>query len=146
MIQIAQEALHACVHRIVKQLPVESNIVVPFTLLSEFAAHKQELLAGYRVHESQIAAQIGEFLPAITWHLGQQRALAVGDLVVGQWQNEIFGEGIKKSEGEDAVMVLAMHRVLAHVEQSVVHPAHVPLVAEAETADISRARHYRPRG
>src|ERR1019366_8147064 len=86
-----------------------------------------------------------EFLPAITWHLGQQRALAVGDLVVGQWQNEIFGKGIKKSEGEDAVMVLAIHRVLAHVEQSVVHPAHVPLVAEAETAKIRWLRDHGPR-
>ena len=141
MVQIAHEALHACVHRIVKQLPVEPNVVVPFTLLSEFAAHEQELLAGRRVHESQIGAQVGEFLPAITRHFGQQRALAVGDLVVGQGQNEIFSEGIKKSEGEAAVMVLAVRRVLAHVEESVVHPAHVPLVAEAETADISWARH-----
>ena len=48
MIQIAQEALHACVHRIVKQLPVEPNVVVPFALLGEFAAHEQELLAGMR--------------------------------------------------------------------------------------------------
>ena len=40
----------------------------------------------------------------------------------------------------------AMDRVLGEVLQRVVHPAHVPLHAEAEAADVGGPRHHRPRG
>ena len=41
-------------------------------------------------------------------------------------------------------MVLAVHRVLGHVAQGVVHPAQVPLEAEAETANVGGPGHHRP--
>ena len=38
-----------------------------------------------------------------------------------------------------------MHRIAREVRERVVHPAHVPLHAEAEPAHVGRARHHRPR-
>ncbi len=49
-----------------------------------------------------------------------------------------------RSEQDLAVMMLAVDRILADVLQRVVHPAHVPFVAEAESAEFDRARHLRP--
>ena len=45
-------------------------------------------------HEAEIGAQVGELLPAVAGHLGQQRALAVHDLVVRQRQHEVLAERV----------------------------------------------------
>ena len=97
-------------------------------------------------HEAVIGAQVGELLPAIARHLADQRALAVDHLVMGERQDEVLAEGVDQAEGQLVVMVLAIDRVLADVAQRVVHPAHVPFVAEAEAAEIGRQRHARPGG
>ena len=44
------------------------------------------------------------------------------------------------------VVPAPVHRVLAHVGERVVHPAHVPLEAEAEAAGVGRLRHAGPGG
>ena len=44
------------------------------------------------------------------------------------------------------VVVAAVDRVLLEVAERVVHPAHVPLEAEAQAAQVRRPRHARPRG
>ena len=43
-------------------------------------------------------------------------------------------------------MVLAIDRILLHVSQRVVHPPHVPLEVEAESAEVGGTRHLRPGG
>src|ERR1700722_8873735 len=45
-----------------------------------------------------------------------------------------------------AVMEFAVDRVLADILQRIVHPAHVPFVAETEPAKFDRTRDLRPRG
>ena len=145
-VQVAHEALHAAMHGIVEQVPVERMVVVPLPLLAELAAHEEQLLAGMRPHEAEIGAQIRELLPAVARHLAEQRALAVHHLVVAQRQHEILGEGVEQAERHLVVMVAAVHGVLAHIFQRVVHPPHVPLVAEAEPAAVDRAGHLRPGG
>src|ERR1700683_2693205 len=42
-------------------------------------------------------------------------------------------------------MMSAMHRIFTDVAQRVVHPTHVPLVAEAQATKLKRPRHLRPR-
>ena len=42
--------------------------------------------------------------------------------------------------------MLAVDRVVAHVVERVVHPAHVPFVAEAQPAHVDRPRDHRPGG
>ena len=67
-------------------------------------------------------------------------------LVVRHRQDEVFGEGIPDAEGELFVVILAEHRILLVVLQRVVHPAHVPLHAEAQAAHVGGARYHRPGG
>jgi len=44
------------------------------------------------------------------------------------------------------MVIFAMHRLVAHVAEGVVHPAHVPLESEAEPAGIDRTRDAREGG
>ena len=97
-------------------------------------------------HEAVIGAQVGELLPGVARHPGQDRALAVHHLVVAERQDEVLGEGVEQAEGHLVVMPAAMGRILAHIFQGVVHPPHVPLVAEAQAAGPGRLRHARPGG
>ncbi len=74
----------------------------------------------------------------------QQRALAVHDLVVGERQDEVLVQRIDEREGQLVVVEATMDRVVLEVAQRVVHPAHVPLEAEAEPADVGGPRDRRP--
>ena len=93
-----------------------------------------------------IGAQIGEFLPVVAGHLGDQRALAVHHFVMGERQHEILAEGVEQAEGQVVVVVLAVDRLALEILQRVVHEAHVPLEAEAQAAGMNRMRDLRPGG
>ena len=60
------------------------------------------------------------------------------DLVVADRQHVVLGVGVDEREGQLAVVVLPVDRVVLHVAEAVVHPAHVPLEAEAEAAEVRR--------
>src|SRR5271156_6528231 len=60
-------------------------------------------------------------------------------------QHEIFAVCVHQTEGEIAMMIAAENRIEAEVIEGIMHPAHVPFEAEAETADIDRATNCRPR-
>ena len=68
----------------------------------------------------------------------------MNDFIVRQGQDEVFAEGVNHAEGQRAVLVLAVDWVQRNVPQSVVHPAHVPLQTEAQTAEVGRPRNARP--
>src|SRR5262245_6765198 len=119
-------------------MPIERMIVPPLVLLSELAAHEQELLAGMTKHEAVIGAQIGKSLPRIARHATENRALAVHDLVVRQRQDEVLGEGVVQPELDLAVMIAAIDRIFADIVEGVVHPPHIPFVAEAKPAMLDR--------
>ena len=112
--------------------------MVPFVLLAELAAHEQQLLARMTEHEAVVGAQVCEALPFVAGHAAEDRTLAVHDFVVRQRQNEVLGECVVQAEQDLVVMMLAVDRILADVVQRVVHPAHVPFVAEAEAAILGR--------
>ena len=96
------------------------------------------------VHEGVVGAEVGEPLPLVAGHLLYQRALAVHYLVVGERQDEVLVKGVDEGEGDLAVVVLTVDGVLGDVLQAVVHPAHVPLVAESQTTHRGRAADHRP--
>ena len=127
-------------------MPVERALVRPLTLLRKLAAHEEELLARMGPHETQVGAQVRVALPFVSRHLANQRALAVHHLVVAERQDEVLAEGIHHAESHRIVVETAVHRVLRHVAQRVVHPAHVPLVTETEPASRGGHRHTGPRG
>ena len=68
------------------------------------------------------------------------------DLVVAQRANKVLGKGVHDGEREQAVVAGAPRKIGLHVVQGVVHPAHVPLVVEAQAAVLRRIGHERPRG
>ena len=61
-----------------------------------------------RPHEPVQRPQVGELLPAVARHLGEQRALPVHDLVVGERQHEVLAERVDEAERD---VVLVMHAV-----------------------------------
>src|SRR5262249_40542964 len=129
-----------------EKMPIKRMIMAPFVLLAELAAHEQERLAGVTEHEAVISAQIGKALPFIARHAPENRTLAVHNLVMGERQDEVLEERVVQAEKDLAVMMLAVDRIFADVFERVVHPPHVPLVAEPETAPIHRPRYHRPSG
>ena len=68
------------------------------------------------------------------------------NLVMRQRQHVIFRECIEHPERELIVVIAAMNRVVGEILERVMHPAHVPLVAKTEAAQVSRLRHARPCG
>src|SRR5204863_6092915 len=134
------------VPRKTNEFPVQARVMVPFVPLTEFAAHEEQLLAGMSVHPRQKHTEIGELLPLVPRHLGQQRALAVHHFIVAEHQNEILLKRVEKRERDVAVMITPVNRVDAHVFQEIVHPAHVPFESKPEPTEISRTRYAGPRG
>ena len=128
----------------VQQIPVEARLEIPLTALPEFLSHEQQLLAGICPQETIVRPKRRELLPRIARHAGQQRTLAVHDLVVRQRKHEILGERIGQSERDAVVVPTPVHRRLLQVGQRVVHPPHVPLEAETQAARMGRRGNQRP--
>ena len=81
-------------------------------------------------------AQVGEALPVVPRHLGQEGLLEVHHLVVGEGQEVLLVEGVPDGPGEALVAGAAVHRVGLEVLQGVVHPAHVPLEVEPQAGPL----------
>ena len=60
------------------------------------------------------------------------------DLVVRERQDEVLAVHVERREGHQVVVPAAVDRILVHVLEDVVHPAHVPLVGEPEAAEVHR--------
>ena len=67
------------------------------------------------------------------------------DFVVREGQNVVFAERVGDGKRQFVVHALAEERVGLDVRQRVVHPAHIPLVVEAQSAEGRRHRHHRER-
>ena len=119
--------------------------MVPLLVLRELAAHEQQLLAGMRPHVRVERTQVRELLPAVARHLVHERALPVHDLVVREREDEVLVPGVDERERQLVVVVAPVDRVVGEVPERVVHPAHVPLEAEAEPAHVRRPRDGGPR-
>ena len=128
------------------QEPLDGLVVAPLNKLADLVAHKVELGTGVRHLVEGQRAQAGKLAPPVARHAADQRALAVHDLVVAQRANKVLGKGVHDGEREQAVVAGAPRKIGLHVVQGVVHPAHVPLVVEAQAAVLRRIGHERPCG
>ena len=145
LVQVLDELLQTAMIRPgLQQPPIQFGVGIPFGGLAEFPAHEQQLLARKEPLIPQQCPQVREPPPIIARHPAQQRALAVHHLVVGQRQDEILVMVIEHREREIVLMVLPMNRVVAEITERVMHPAHVPLERETQSAHIRRTRHLRP--
>ena len=128
------------------QEPLDGLVVAPLNKLADLVAHKVELGTGVRHLVEGQRAQAGKLAPPVARHAADERALTMHDLVVAQRANEVLGKGVHDGEREQPVVAGAPRKIGLHVVQGVVHPAHVPLVVEAQAAVLRRIGHERPRG
>ena len=73
---------------------------------------KISFFAGMRPHPRQEHPDVGELLPRIAGHFFDERALPMDHLVVAEHQNEMLLKGIDHREGDHALVVTAIDRVL----------------------------------
>ena len=144
-VQVGHPLLETGMRLVLKQVPLKAFLMCPLPPLAELVTHEQQLLTRLGIHIAEKQPQVGEFLPVVARHLTQQGTLTVDDLIVRQRQCEVLVKGIYHAEGQTILVVLAVDRVLAHVFQGVVHPAHVPFHAETEPAEVGGAGYHRPR-
>ena len=142
LIQAADALLHLRMTLILEQEPIQLVIEFPLDEVTEFTAHEQQLLAGMGHGVAVEHPQAREFLPQVAGLLVQHGMLAVHDLVVAEGQHIIVAEGVHQGEGDLVMVVLAVDRILLNVGQHVVHPAHVPLEVEAQTAQVHGLRDH----
>ena len=145
-VQVADPQAQPTMTRLIEQVPVEALLDVPLAPLTELAAHEEQLFARLGVHPAEQEPQVGELLPLVARHLGDERTLSMHDLVVRKREHEVLAERVEHPERQVLMMELAVHRLALEVIERVVHPAHVPLHAESKAADIRGPRHQRPRG
>ena len=82
--------------RVIEHEPFQLALVVPFSALTEFLSHEQELLARMREHIGKECAVGSELVALKTRHLFDHRAFAVNDLVMGDRQDIILGEAVEE--------------------------------------------------
>ena len=131
--------------RIIEHEPLKLLLVVPFSALSEFLSHKEQLLARMRKHIAEECAVGSELVALQTRHLLNHGALAVHDLIMRDRQDIVLGEAVEERECQLVMIECTVKRVHGHIGEHVVHPAHIPLEIEAQTADIGRLCDQRPR-
>src|SRR5713101_4796765 len=132
--------------RIVEQVPVEARIVIPFAPLADLLAHENKFLARARPHVGEQRTLICELPPAVARHLGEHRAFPMHHFVMRQRQHEVLAPRVEQAEGEIAMMIAAIDRIEREVLERIVHPAHVPLEAEAKATYEYGTADAGPRG
>ncbi len=95
-------------------------------------------------HEGVERPQGAELAPLVLRHPLEHRSLAVHHFVVADRQDEVLRVRVRHGEGHLVVVVLPVDRFAAEIAQRVVHPAHVPLEAEAQAAVLHAPGHTRP--
>ena len=143
-VQIFHVFLQLPMHIIIQQVPIQAFREIPFDPLPEFAAHEQQFPSRMAVHEAVQRPQIGEFLPHVAGHLIEQRAFAMHDFIMRQNKHETFVERIQQGKRDHVMMIAPMNRVFRHIDEHVVHPAHVPFEHEAQASEMHGVRHARP--
>ena len=97
-------------------------------------------------HICQKCPCIGKFLFHRSRHLIDKGTLSMDYLVMGDRQNKILGESVEKGKCQIIVIKGTIQRVQGHIVKHIVHPAHVPLIVEAQAAGVGRLGNHRPGG
>ncbi len=89
-------------------VPVQAAVMVPLGFLCELGAHEEQLFTGVREHPSVEHPEIGELLPVIPRHFFDERAFAVNDFVVTEYEHEVLVERIHDGERDFVLVVPAV--------------------------------------
>src|SRR2546421_2261093 len=91
-------------------------------------------------------AQVCEFLPLVAGHLVHERALHVYDLIMREGKDKVLAPRVQQTKRQSVVHTAAKQGISLKVFQRVMHPAHVPLEVETQSARINRMTDRRPGG
>ncbi len=131
---------------LVCQEPLDALVVAPLDVLADLVAHEVELGAGVgHLIEGQ-GAKAGELAPLVARLAHDEGGLAVHHLVMGQRHDVVLREGVHHGEGEQLVVARTPGEVGLAVIEGVVHPAHIPLVVEAQAAYLGGTSYQGPGG
>ena len=130
----------------IAQEELKPLVIIPFLELTELISHEIEFFPGMRHHISEEGAHARELFLVSTRHLVDERALPVHDFIVRDGQNVVLGECVHHREGKFAVVVHAEIRVEAQIGEHIVHPSHIPLEIESQSADGTGFCDQPPRG
>ena len=144
VVQIPDKLLHLAVAVIAQQQPIQLLGVPPLHELGKFGAHEQELFAGMGHHIHIQRPEVGELLVVLPRHFVDEGLFAVDHLVVAQGQDEVLRKGVGHGEGQVVVLVFPEQRILGHILEGVVHPAHVPLKEEPQAPVKVGLGHHGP--
>src|SRR5688500_13105342 len=100
--------------------------------------------SGMGIHITEKQPQVCKFSPFIARHSSQQRTFAMHYFIVRKWKHKVLCERIHDAEGDLVMMILPVNRILLEITERVVHPAHHPLLSEAQSSQISGARYTAP--
>ena len=124
--------LERIVEGVLEQVPVQLPLFVPLPEMPQLVAHEIELFARVRIHIEIEGAQLGAFFFVGAPELVDDCLFAVDDLVVAQRQQVKLVVEIVHTENDLSVCVGTLAEGGSEVVQRIVHPAHVPLVVEAD--------------
>ena len=138
LVQVLDQPLYAAVTPLGALPPVDAAASENSRRWPNSVPMNSSFLPGMRPHERVERPQGAELAPLVLGRPLEHRALAVHDLVVADRQDEVLRVRVRHRERHLVVVVLPVDRLAAQVAQRVVHPAHVPLEAEAEAAVVDR--------
>ena len=119
---------------IVREVPVEAPVIVPFVYLSKVLTHEQQLLAGVGELQGVQRLSAAEAVKMAAGLFAVYRLLSGANVVVREHEDEVLGEGVVGGVGENMVEVAAIVEFMREVRQGIVHPAEVPLEGKAQAA------------
>ena len=96
-------------------------------------------------HIAVSCAEIGIFcLQGLSRHFTCHGALAVNYLIMGKYQNKVLTVRIQHTERQFSIMMAPEIRIILHIPQKIVHPAHIPFIIKAQTSFFDISCHLRP--
>ena len=138
--------LHVRVIFVFQQIPLQTLLLGPLGELSHILSHKEQLFAGMRHHESIGSAQIRKLRLSVAGHLSDHGTFSVHHLIMGKRQNKVLAVRIDHAEGQFPMMRTPEDRVVSHIADKVIHPAHVPFVIKSQAILLHVSGHHRPGG
>ena len=98
-------------------------------------------------HHKRVAChEIAELINAKSRHFVNHGAFQMYNLIVGEHQNVFFALIVAHRKCHLVMIIPAEVRIQLHVIQEIMHPAHVPLIAEIQSVILHRSGHLRPCG
>ena len=145
MEQILVPVLDRLMFRLCQKIPVKLSLLTPFTQLGKLLTHEEKLLARMSHHERIAGFQICIFIKSKSRHLIDHGALQMHNLIMGKYKDIVLAVSVGTCERHHVVGVLSEIWIQFHIFSEIMHPAHIPLQAEPETAVLRSPCYLRPR-